>query len=182
MAQNPYQLVWFQILVSLFPVPCFNVEVTENNLFREHVQVVIGLCFSLFHSLNYAIWFALLWNLLPCNRFEEQVLIWMSLVVNLEANLQNAIKWSLTCSEKSLCNRVSMELSMEERSCVDRSFSPSRVSRRYNTLSTSGEFWERVRVFAGRIAETWILEARFRLLCRMNDLQVVSCRMQLDAF
>ena len=32
------------------------------------------------------------------------------------------------------------ELSMEKRSCVDCSFSPSRVSLRYNTLSTSGEF------------------------------------------
>ena len=47
------------------------------------------------------------------------------------------------------------ELSMEERSCVDRSFSPSRVSLRYNTLSISGELWERVRIFAGRIAETF---------------------------
>ena len=36
----------------------------------------------------------------------------------------------------------SLELSMgePERSCVDRSFSPSRVSLRYNTLSTSSEF------------------------------------------
>ena len=36
--QIPYQLVWFQILVSLFPVPCFNVDVTENNLFREYIS------------------------------------------------------------------------------------------------------------------------------------------------
>lgn len=34
----------------------------------------------------------------------------------------------------------SLELSMGERSCVDHSFSPSRVSLRYNTLSTSSEF------------------------------------------
>ena len=34
----------------------------------------------------------------------------------------------------------SSELSMGERSCVDRSFSPSRVSLRYNTLSTSSKF------------------------------------------
>ena len=34
----------------------------------------------------------------------------------------------------------SLELSMGERSCVDRSFSPSRDSLRYNTLSTSSEF------------------------------------------
>ena len=108
--QIPYQLVWFQILVSLFPVLCFNVDVTENNLFREYISGHRSLLLS----------FPLIklrdWSYLHCcgtcfhatglnSRF---FLIWMSLVVNLEANLQNAMQWSLTCPGKSLCNRVSM--------------------------------------------------------------------------